>query len=324
MFAEIRLFTEQASTYAEQVDGLALFLTLITLFFTGLIAILVVYFATKYRRRSENEKPPKRIAGSLLLEIVWTVIPLIIVLIVFVWSTRIFFMWGRPPNDTHDIFMVGRQWMWKTQHLGGQREINRLHVPVNRPVKITLISQDVIHSFFVPAFRTHQDAVPGRYTTVWFEATRTGRFHLFCTEYCGTGHATMIGEVIVMEQEAFKAWLDAGPDGSLASEGRKLFQKLQCVACHSADSRARGPNLEQLYDTYVPLQGGGKAKADEQYIRESIFFHDAKIVAGFQPIMPSYKGMIDEEEMIQLIAFIKTLGPGQTPPRVEKSEPPPP
>jgi cytochrome c oxidase subunit 2 len=322
MLAQFQLLPEQASTYAADMDALFWFLTALTAFFTTLIAVLVLYFAIKYRRRSPDERPPRKIAGSFVLEAIWTVIPLLIVLFIFVWSTRLLFSWGRPPSDTMDVYMVGKQWMWKTQHLGGQREINRLHVPVNQPVKVTLTSQDVIHSFFVPAFRTHQDAIPGRYTAVWFQATKPGTYALYCSEYCGTGHATMIGEVVVLNREAFRAWLDAGPDGSLASEGRKLFQKLQCVACHSADARARGPVLEQLYDTRVPLKSGGSTHADETYIRESIFFPEAKIVAGFEPIMPSYKGIIDEEEMVQLIAFIKTLKPGQTPSRTEKSEPP--
>src|ERR1019366_6674091 len=201
-------------------------------------------------------------------------------------------------------------------------EINELHVPLHQPVKLTMISQDVIHSFFVPAFRIHQDVLPERYTTIWFQATRPGRYHLFCSQYCGTDHSKMIGTVIVMEQDAFETWLDAGGDGSMAAEGRKLFQKLQCVTCHSADAHARAPVLENLFGAIVHLQDGRTVQAGDAYLRESILVPDAKIVAGFQPIMPSYKGLIDEEEIAQLLAFIKSLRSGQTPRRNEEAEPP--
>lgn len=228
----------------------------------------------------------------------------------------------RPPDDAMEIHVVGKQWMWKVQHLGGQREINQLHVPVGRPIKLTLTSQDVIHGFYVPAFRIHHDVLPNRYVTLWFEATKPGRYHLFCTQYCGTNHARMIGEIIVMEQIEFQAWLAQGPDGSLASEGRKLFQKLQCVSCHSGDAKSRAPVIEGIYNREVVLQDGRKVRADEAYLRESILNPDAKIVAGFQPIMPTYAGQVNEEEILQLITFLKALGPGQTPRRTEDFEPP--
>lgn len=321
MFAQVTLFPEQASTHAPQVDALFFFILGVTVFFTGLVTVLVIGFAIKYRRRSEDERP-KRIEGSLRLEIFWSVVPLLICLVMFVWGARLYFNWAQPPDDTLEIYCVGKQWMWKFQHVGGQREINELHVPVGQPVRITMISQDVIHSFFVPEFRIHQDVLPGRYTTIWFEATKPGTYNLFCSQYCGTNHSAMIGKVVVLEREAYQTWLNQHSDGSPAAEGRKLFLKLQCVTCHSADAQARAPVLENLYGKQVPLQDGQSVQADAGYLRESILYPSRKIVAGYQNIMPSYEGQVDEEEMVQLIAFLKTLGPGQTPRRVERAEPP--
>jgi cytochrome c oxidase subunit II len=321
MLAQVAFIPEQASTYAVLVDGLFLFLLGVAGFFSLLIAALTLGFAIKYRRRSAAERPgPSK--KALALEITWTVIPLGLVLVIFVWGAKLFFVWALPPDDAMEIFVVARQWMWKTQHLSGQREINQLHVPLGRPVKLTMISQDVIHSFFVPAFRVHQDVLPGRYTTLWFQATKVGRYHLFCSQYCGTSHADMKGEIIVMEPDAFQNWLESKAEGSPALEGRKLFQKLQCVTCHSANAKARAPILEDLYGRQVALQDGRTVLADNDYVRESILYPDAKIVAGFQPIMPSFKGQVNEEELLQLITFIRSLRPGQTPLRVEEAEPP--
>jgi cytochrome c oxidase subunit 2 len=317
----VPLFPEQASAHAEQVDSLFFFLLLVSGFFIALLAGLNFYFAVKYRRRSDADRPAP-VAASIKLELAWTFIPLAIALFIFLWGAQLYFSWARPPDNCLEIYVVGKQWMWKFQHPRGQRAINELHVPLNQPVKLTMISQDVIHSFFVPAFRIHQDVLPERYTTVWFQATRPGKYHLFCSQYCGTDHSKMIGTVVVMEKDAFQTWLDAGGDGSMAAEGRKLFQKLQCVTCHSADARARAPVLEDLYGTTVHLQDGRTVQAEDAYIRESILYPDAKIVAGFQPLMPSYKGEIDEEEIAQLTAFIKSLRPGRTPRRNEEADPP--
>jgi cytochrome c oxidase subunit 2 len=226
-----------------------------------------------------------------------------------------------PPPDTLEVNVIGRQWMWHLQHSGGQREINTLHVPVGRPVKLTMTSADVIHDFAVPAFRVRQDVLPGRYTTLWFEATQTGTFHLFCAEYCGTNHSAMIGTVVVMEPRDFQRWLSANADGSPADAGRKLFQRLHCVTCHSGESRAKAPLLEGIHGKEIPLEGGGTATADDDYLRESILDPRKKVHDGFRPIMPPYAGQVTEEEMADLLAFLRTLGPGQTPPRVEKSEP---
>jgi cytochrome c oxidase subunit 2 len=323
LFADLTLFPEQASTYATEVDGLFFALLGVAIFFTLLIAGMIIVFIIRFRRRSPNEVP-HRVEGALRLELFWTIVPLIIAMFIFVWSARLYVNWARPPDDAMEIFVVGRQWMWHLQHSGGQREINQLHVPRDKPVKLTITSKDVVHSFFVPEFRIHMDAVPGRYTITWFQATKTGTFHLFCSQYCGTNHSVMIGQVIVMEPDEFERWLEAKADESLAVKGRQLFQKLQCVVCHSATSQARAPVLEGLYKKRVPLADGTTIIADDNYLRESILQPDAKIAAGYQSpsIMPSFAGIITDDELTQLLAFLHTLGPGQTPPRVESAPPP--
>jgi cytochrome c oxidase subunit 2 len=274
----------------------------------GLIAVVITYFAIKYRRRSEDEIPPA-VEGSMRLEIVWTVIPFIISMGIFVWGANLFYTMYRAPKDALEIYVVAKQWMWKFQHLDGQREINELHIPVGRKVKVTLTTEDVIHSFFVPAFRIKMDVVPGKYSTIWFEATKPGRYHLFCAEYCGTSHSGMIGWIDVMEPSEYQSWLAGGAaEGSLASSGEKLFQQLACITCHRSDAQGRGPVLEGLFGKQVQLQDGSKVIADESYIRESILNPRAKVVAGFQPIMPTFQGQVSEEQVLQLIAYIKSIG----------------
>jgi cytochrome c oxidase subunit 2 len=330
LFAEIPLFPEQASTHAQAVDALFFFLTAVTGAAGLLITVLLIYFAVRYRRRSPHDRTP-RILGSLRLELAWSIGPFLIFLVMFFWGARVYLAVARTPDDAIDVYVVGKQWMWKVQHPGGQREINELHVPVGRRVKLTLTSEDVIHSFFVPAFRIKQDAVPGRYVQTWFEATRVGDYHLFCAEYCGTYHSGMIGKVHVLRKEDYDVWLDRRAEGAPALEGRKLFLKLQCVACHSGDARA--PNLEGLFGRTVVLEDGRRVTADAAYIRESILRPRAKVVAGWKPIMPSYDGRLvdesdrkkeigQEEQIIRLIAFIRSLGPGQTPVRTDEFPPP--
>jgi cytochrome c oxidase subunit 2 len=302
------LFPEQASTMAGRVDALYLFLIAISVFFGTLIATLVVTFAVKFRRRSRDERPPA-IHGSTALELAWTLIPLGIVMVIFLWGAEVFFAMARVPPGTMSVYVVGKRWMWKTQHMTGQREINELHVPVGVPVKLTLTSEDVIHSFFVPAFRVKKDVVPGRYVTAWFQGTRAGTYHLFCAEYCGTKHSGMIGSVTVMEPAAFQSWLSGGATGtSLAAAGEKLFTDLACVTCHRGDTEARGPRLEGLFGRPVSLANGERVMADEAYVRESIVNPTAKIVAGFQPVMPAYQGLVSEEGLMQLVAYIESLG----------------
>jgi cytochrome c oxidase subunit II len=302
-----RLLPEQASTIAGQVDALLLFLIAVGAFFTGLIFLSVIFFAIKYRRRSEKERP-RPIHGSLPLEIVWTVIPLGLTMIMFGWGAWLYFTMSRPPADAMEIFVVGKQWMWKLQHPDGQREINELHVPVGRPVKLTMTSEDTIHSFFVPEFRVKKDVVPGRYSSVWFQATKPGEYHLFCTQYCGTSHASMIGRIVVMPQDAFQDWLRGGGTGvSLAAAGEKLFQQLACISCHVSKGTGVGPTLVGVFGKPVKLATGQTVIADEAYIRESILDPPAKIVAGYAPVMPPFKGQVSEEQLVQLLAYIKSL-----------------
>jgi cytochrome c oxidase subunit 2 len=322
LFGQFKLLPDRASTFAHQVDRLGAFLMTVTVVMSALIALLVIFFAVKYRRRSPDEVPAKKIEGALGLELFWTITPFAIMLVIFVWGIQLFVDWSEPPENALEVFVVGKQWMWHLQHTSGQREINRLHVPAGRPVRLTMTSQDVIHSFFVPEFRLHMDVLPGRYTTAWFEATQTGRFNLFCSQYCGTDHSVMIGEVVVMDEKSYADWLQSNANDSLADKGRKLFQKLQCVTCHSGDTHGRAPVLEALYKTSVTLQDGSRVKADRAYLRESILRPDAKIVAGYQPIMPSFQGLVNEEELVQLLVFLESLERGQTPPRVESAEPP--
>ncbi|HEY1404709.1 MAG TPA: cytochrome c oxidase subunit II [Pyrinomonadaceae bacterium] len=301
---------EQASTVSGEVDALYTYLVAITLFFSVLVTVLIFYFAVKYRRRSENELP-QPIAGSIKLETMWTVIPFLISMTIFVWGASLYFTLYRPPKDAIEIFVVGKQWMWKFQHTEGQREINELHVPVGAKVKLTMTTEDVIHSFAVPAFRIRSDVVPGRYTFAWFEATKTGRYHLFCTEYCGTNHSGMNGWVEVMEPTAYQAWLSGGGSDSPAAQGEKLFQSLGCATCHRADTQGRGPVLTGVFGKPQRVAGGQDVSVDEAYIRESIVNPTAKVVEGFQPIMPSYQGQVSEEQLLQLIAYIRSLGAPQ-------------
>jgi cytochrome c oxidase subunit II len=307
MFSNLPFFPEQASTMAKRVDALYFFLLSVSGFFAVLIALLLVVFAFKYRRRSESERPPT-IHGSLRLELAWTLIPFALTMVMFVWGASLYVALARPPDDALQVYVVGKQWMWKLQHLEGRREINELHVPVGRSVKLTMTSEDVIHSFFVPAFRVKQDVVPGRYSTLWFEATKVGSYHLFCAEYCGTQHSGMIGQVVVMEPAEYQTWLSgAAASGSLASAGAALFEQLGCVTCHVGPG-ARGPQLAGLFGKRVQLQNGQTVTADEAYIRESILDPRAKLVAGYQPLMPTFKGLVSEEGLMQLIAYIKEQG----------------
>jgi cytochrome c oxidase subunit II len=302
------LFPEQASSFAARVDALYFFLIAITTFFVTLIFSLVIYFAAKYRRRSEAERP-RPVATDVRLEILWTVIPLILVMISFAWGARLYLTMSEAPVDAMEIRAVGRQWMWKFQHPTGSREINQLHVPIGTPIKIILASEDVVHSFYVPAFRVKMDVVPGRYTAAWFEATKEGAFHLFCAEYCGTQHSGMIGRVVVMKPADYQRWLSGSSgDEPPAVAGEALFKQRGCAGCHALQSGAMGPSLRGLFGSRVKLQSGQTITADEAYIRESILNPKAKIVAGYQPIMPTFQGQLGEEQLHQLIAYLKSLG----------------
>jgi cytochrome c oxidase subunit 2 len=301
------LFPDQASTMAPRVDALYFVLIGVSVFFALLISIAIVVFAFRYRRRADNERPPE-ITGDLRLEILWTVIPLGFTLIMFAWGAILYFDTYSPPPNALEIHVVAKQWMWKAQHPEGRSEIDELHVPLGRPIKLLLTSQDVIHDFFVPAFRIKTDVVPGRYMTVWFEATKAGAFRLFCAEYCGTLHSGMLGRIVVMQPRDYQNWLGGQAGGmTLAAAGARLFQSLGCVACHTEKDSARGPSLAGLFGKQVRLQDGKTNTADENYLRESIINPQAKIVAGYQPIMPTFKGLVGEEGILQIIAYLKSL-----------------
>jgi cytochrome c oxidase subunit 2 len=325
MHPKLSLLPEQASTLAPSVDLLYFFLIGVSLFFGLLIATLLIVFAVRFRRRP-GDGVPQPIHGSTPLELVWSIIPFSIAMVIFTWGAVVFFQMARPPDNAHEVFVVGKQWMWKLQHLEGRREINELHVPIGQAVKLTMTSEDVIHSFYVPAFRMKADVVPGRYTTAWFEATRVGEYHLFCAEYCGTEHSGMIGRIVVMEPADYQAWLsEAGPSGvvatsaapgaapaaavSPAAAGQALFSQKACNTCHQAQGSALGPSLVGVYGHSVKLQDGSEVIADDAYLRESILNPTAKMVAGFQPVMPTFQGQLDEEQVLQLIQYIKSLTP---------------
>jgi cytochrome c oxidase subunit 2 len=313
MGSNFPLFPEQASTIASRVDNLYFFLVAVSAFFSVLIATIVVVLAVRYRRRRADEVGA-HIHGGMALEIVWTVIPFVISMVMFVWGTSVFFALSRPPADALEVYIVGKRWMWKAQHLTGQREINELHVPVGQPIKLLIGSEDVLHSFYIPEFRVKMDAVPGRTTTLWFEATSAGTFHLFCTEYCGTDHSGMIGSVTVMEPQEFQTWLAGGPQqGSLAEAGETLFNELGCVTCHRGTT-PRGPSLEGLFGKDVKLADGSTVVADENYLRESILNPQVKMVAGYAPLMPTFQGQLNEDGVVRLLAYLKSLTTqGQTP-----------
>jgi cytochrome c oxidase subunit 2 len=306
---DFSIFGPRASTTAGEVDALYAFLMLVTIVMTGLIFFATFVFAIKYRRKSPNDPPPKPIHGSIPLEIAWSVIPFLVMLVMFAWGTKLYFQnYTPPPSNTLDIYVTGKQWMWKVQYPGGQREINEMHVPTGKPVKLTLASEDVIHSFFIPAFRMKHDVVPGSYQTYWFEATKTGRYHIFCAEYCGTGHSDMGGWVTVMEPKEYEDWLSGGAVvESMVEQGQKLFAEYGCATCHAFD-------LRNVFGKPVQLEDGRTVIADEAYLRESILNPNAKIVKGSKrDIMPVFQGQISEEALLQLIAYIKSLSPTAAP-----------
>lgn len=308
---QIPFMPEQASNFAFEMDLFYLFLFALTGFFTVLIGAAALYFLIKYRRRSKGEIP-EQIEGNLKLEITWTVIPFVISMFIFAWGAKLYYQLYTDPKDALEIFVTGKQWMWRAQHPDGQREINELHVPLGRRVKLTMTSEDVIHSYYIPAFRTKTDLVPGRYTTSWFTPTKTGTYHLFCAEYCGTQHSGMIGKVIVMEYSDYQAWLRGVPiEQSPAEAGEQLFTSLACNNCHLENNAGRGPSLRNLFGTDVKLADGSKVKVDEAYLRESILNPGAKIVAGYSNDMPTFQGLVTEEQVALIIQYIKSIGPRQ-------------
>jgi cytochrome c oxidase subunit 2 len=310
MWSRFSLVPEQASSLAAQVDQLYWFITAVTAFFGILVTVLVIYFAVKYRT-DDPKLVGARITGSIPLEIAWSIIPFVISVVIFVWAADVFFALYRPPDQTLNIYSTGKRWMWKFQHLDGKSEINELHVPVGRPVKVTFTSEDVLHSLYFPSFRTKADAIPGRYSTVWFTATKVGEYHIFCAEYCGTKHSGMIGTVTVMEPAAYQSWLAGGTEGPLSVRGERLFNDFACNTCHLADGTGRAPSLVNKFGSPEKLSNGAVVTVDESYIRESILNPQAKLVAGYQPLMPTFQGLVNEESVMALIEYVKSLKSSQ-------------
>jgi len=313
-----QLFPDQASTIASQVDALYLFLVSVATFFTLLICVLVITFAIKYRRNARVDRSNP--SSSNLLEVGWSIVPLVLSMVMFYWGAVVYFRMQQPPSEVDEIYVVAKQWMWKIQHPNGRREVNELHIPVGRPMTLKMISEDVIHDFFVPAFRVKMDVLPGRFTRMWFEPTKVGSYHLFCAEYCGTSHSQMIGKVVVMEPADYAAWLSGETVGQPAEvTGKQLFEQFRCDTCHRQAGRC--PPLEGIFGRTVRLANGQTKLADEDYLRRSILEPNADIVAGYQAAMPTYKGQIGEEGILQIIAYLKTLqAPAAT--SNEQAEPP--
>ncbi|MGH9946509.1 MAG: cytochrome c oxidase subunit II [Pyrinomonadaceae bacterium] len=304
----VPLFPEQASTFAWQVDLLYLYLILVSVAFTIPIVVAIFFFIVKYRE-TEKFATPDEIHGSMVLEAGWSFVPFVVSMTIFLGGAIVYFNQYTPPVDAMQVYVVGKQWMWKLQHETGQREINELHIPVGRKVKLTMTTEDALHDFSIPAFRTKADVIPGRYTYLWFEATKPGKYHLFCAEYCGLNHSGMGGFVYVMEQRDFDNWLEGNVSGQTPIEqGRDLFEnKLGCASCHAGGPQQRGAKLEGIYGKDVKLVGGQTIVANDEYIRNSILNPGSQVVEGFQPIMPTFKGQVTEEQLVSLVAYIKSL-----------------
>jgi cytochrome c oxidase subunit 2 len=316
---------QEASTEAGPVDLLFFTLLAASTAIAVVIAGLIIYFCIKYRRRPDN-LVAEQIEGSGRLEIAWAVVPLVLALGIFGWAAKLYFDLADPPRNALDIYVVGKQWMWEFQHADGAREVNVLHVPVGQPVRLTLTSQDVIHSFFVPAFRIKQDLLPRRYTTAWFTATQPGSFHLFCAEYCGTGHSEMVTAVIAMSPQAYQTWLRQGDAQDPLAAGADLFTRYGCSACHHPDNSGRGPSLAGVFGRPVLLQNGATVIADENYIRQSILDPASQVVLHYEPIMPSFAGQLSEDQLALLLIYLKSLSngaSGTTPLLAPTTTPPP-
>jgi cytochrome c oxidase subunit 2 len=312
LYSGIRLFGTAASTQAHRTDTIFLAMLLLCSTVATILLVLVVFFAIRYRRGSRVDRtPPRELRG---IEIAWTIAPLLVFFSIFGWAARDFITLADPPADALPVTVVAKQWMWRLQHRNGRREINELHVPQGEPVVVTMTSEDVIHSFFIPAFRIKQDVVPGRYTRLWFTATQLGEFPLFCSEYCGSEHSQMTGRVVVMTPADYGRWLASGPaQPSMAQYGFALFRQLGCSGCHDARSTIHAPLLDGIYGRTTHLQGGRTVVADASYLRDSILVPGKDVVAGFEPVMPSYSGQVSEEDIQALIAYLQSTSKRDSP-----------
>ena len=308
----IPLWPDSASSYSQQLDTLVIAFTVLIVLLSAPVFILIVVFAVKYRRgKHANRKHP--VNRNVVVEVSWSVVPFVALLGFYVWSTDLFAKLHYPPSDALEIDAVGKQWMWKFQHPEGQSEIDELHVPTGQPVKLTMASQDVIHSLFIPALRIKQDVVPGRYTTIWFTADKEGTYPIACSQYCGTNHSEMVGSFVAMPPAEYSRWLTrSSNDPSLVEEGAALFRGRGCSGCHGAQSTVHAPPLAGIYGRPVPLQSGDIVTADDEYIRDSILLPQSQIVAGYGPIMPTYQNVLDEGDVLKIVAYIKSLQPGET------------
>ncbi len=300
------LFPAEASTIAPYTDALYFFLVAVSLVGLTFVTLLIFYFSLRYRR--DKHPVATQVEGSTILEATWTIIPLALFLVVFVWGGLLYFRIYNPPTNAMNIYVVGKQWMWKAEHPGGQHEINALHIPVGQPIQLTMISQDVFHSFSIPDFRVKREVIPGRYSTVWFQAVDPGTYHIFCTQYCGTLHSGMIGEVTAMTPADYKKWLDESTSGtSLAQNGERLFASMGCNACHNGNATARGPNLAGVFGSKLTLTDGSQILVNDAYLRDAILNPSQHVTSGYAPIMPTYQGQISEDGLIDLVEYIKQL-----------------
>jgi cytochrome c oxidase subunit 2 len=307
------LFPEAASSHAGDVDAVYFLNLGVLVFFTALICGLVVTFIVRYRRGTRRDRTAPATSNHKL-EAIWIGIPLVIGIVLFTFSAIVYHRLYDPPGDAYVVQVVGKQWMFYLQHPEGKREINELHIPLGKPVQLRMISQDVIHSFFVPAFRVKQDLLPGRHTTLWFNPTKIGEYRLFCAEYCGTNHSRMAGKVYVMEPSDYEKWLEVGTTGqTVANEGKALFQQHHCGGCHVGDGSVKAPPLDGVYGSQVPILNPGDREAhfvtaDYRYLRDSILLPKKEVVAGYEPLMPSYQDQLTEEQILMILAYLKSIG----------------
>ena len=300
------IIPEQASTIAMRIDIYFYFLVVLCSILTIGIFTAMIVMAVKFRKK-EGEDRPSVPLENMMLEIAWTIIPTIILFGLFVWGTWIYADYLNEPEGGVEFDIVGKQWMWKVQHSNGSREVNDLHIPIDTPIKLTMTSQDVLHDYYIPAFRVKQDVVPGRFTRLWFEATKLGEYHIFCAEYCGTEHSYMKGRVTVMTKEDYALWLEGGPKKSPQEAGEFLFTQMGCITCHSGRADSRGPSLDGIFGTDVTFVNGTTVTRDEEYLRESIMESTKQIVEGYTALMPSFKNQLTDEDVMNLIAYVKSL-----------------